>query len=178
MRPHAVRLIGQWMKPMTKSWCASILLLFVVAGCGPSGLRDQTTASAPGTSEAAAKATVESLVVALSRGDKESALKCVGVPYFNHHDFGIITAESELKQRYDDVFGPWIDSGGFPRTLTGINRYREQRDSLPAGPRKWLDQVISEDDWIVMLGDGPSDERYFLVKVGDGKARVVGIMTR
>ncbi len=156
----------------------AVCVCLVSFGCGREEFRDETPKAADGSPEAMAKLAVREFVTALHAGDQAGVLRRIDVPYYNDHLFEVIEDREELGRRYEEVLGSWTRSGPLPGSITSIRRYRETRGSMPEVARKKLDRVLTEDDFIVMLGDGPDEERYIFVRIKDDVAKVVGVTTR
>lgn len=157
---------------------AVCLFPLVGIGCGDRRLRDETAEAPVGAPETAVKAAVQDFVLGLRNDKKAAVLTVADTPYFNHHDFRVVENREELEAGYEEVFRPWTRSRPLPKAMTGISRYRDLRAALTEPVRKRFDRVIGEEDFVVTLGDGPDEERYLLVRVREGVAKVVGVTTR
>lgn len=161
--------------------CACNALAFWIClaatGCGNGGLRDATLESPAGTPEAAAKATVREFFASLRAGKKDAVLQTIDVPFFNHHRFEIIDDRTELELRYDELFGPWIQPGGLPDSITALRKYGEVRGALRKVVRMMFDEVLTEDDFIATLSDGANETRYIFVRIRGDSVNVVGVTT-
>jgi hypothetical protein len=70
----------------------------------------------------------------------------------------------------------WIDpkvNARFPSEVLGLIRLGEIGD-LYGGTRLRTDEVVSKDDWVVFVGQNAKAMGFFLVKMREGKGKVVG----
>jgi hypothetical protein len=167
---------------MNRLLCRWVIVAVAMAtlGCGPRDLTDKTPASAEGTPEAKAKEITRQFVKALRNSDKAAVLKLVDVPYFDNAFLAVITDRSALEKDYDTLIGVWSHPKNFPpNSIDHIVLYSEIRAKQK---KEWLkktfDKVMAPDDLIVVLGDGPDEERYVFVRLKPGAVKVVGVTIR
>src|SRR5262245_21257945 len=144
----------------------AVLVLFVGSG----------VALAADKAEDQAKEVVGEFVKAVKAKDLDEVMKVAGVPWFADGKHVIKDADElkkYLKSRLDGVTNP----ERIPSDVVRVERWDKfpRREKLDAEAQKMVDDVVGKDGLVVTLGRDGKDVGAILVRVEDGKAKVVGV---
>jgi len=123
-----------------------------------------------------AKEVVEQFIKAIKAEDLDALLKIIDVPWL--HDNKVIKDKDDqkatIKKAFDDK-----DFSNLSAEIREYHTYGDVREKLKEDRREKVDEVLSKEDVIVMIqldtGDGNKRRNGVLVKIKDGKAKVVGL---
>jgi hypothetical protein len=152
------------------STAAAMLLLSSFAG--PSQADDST--------DKLAKDAVEQILKAYKASDINAIMEAVEVPWF-HNGKEVIKDREQLKREFHKELSREKDRAALQHKITDCVSYKTVRDKLRDEERKLADEVVKEDDRVLLVRIGKDvakdqgDKVAFLVRIRDGKAKVVGL---
>ncbi len=123
-------------------------------------------------SRAAAKETATQFLKAVKDQNLDALVKLNDVPWYEDGT-SIINEEAKLKDFLKRI---WVDrakNAKLPSDVVGLIRCGEIGD-LYGGTRIPTANVAAKDDWLVFVGNDGMARGFFLVKMRDGKGKVVG----
>lgn len=128
------------------------------------GNHDKTTLQAM----KAVKDVVEEFLKAANSRDLDGLLKAADLPWYSDGT-NIIKTQAALQK---ELKSDWVDDRQFPSQMLGMTKV-EDFSQLLGKQRLRPEEVLTKDDWVVILGrDGEAG--YLFVRVTDGKAKIVG----
>jgi hypothetical protein len=127
-----------------------------------------------------AKAAVEQLLKAFKASDINAIMEAVDTPWF-HNGKELIKEREQLKREFHKELSRDKDRAGLQHKITDNVTYKSVREKLREEERKLADEAIKEDDRVLLVRIGKDvsgdqgDKVAFLVRIRDGKAKVVGL---
>lgn len=110
--------------------------------------------------------------------DVAAIVKAAAVPWF-HDGKRIIKNHDELAKEFQQLFDKKTDFSSLRFEIRHVVSYRTIREKTPPEERKLLDQVVTADDWAVLLSmERPERKKetiVLLVRSRGGETKVVGI---
>jgi hypothetical protein len=111
---------------------------------------------------------------ALKAKDLEGALKVVAVPFMKDNG-QIVNDQDELRKYLKEAIAAIKDPSTAPVEIIDVVPYAKARDKANQDDRKASDQVVSKNDLVVFVGREKKRIFSVLVRVREGKAKVVGL---
>jgi hypothetical protein len=124
--------------------------------------------------EQLAKVAAGELSKALKAKSLEGALKVIDVPFLKDNG-KIVNNQGELKKYLEAAIAAIKDPDTAPVEIIAVLPYAKAREKANEDDRKALDQVLNKNDWVVFIGRENRRIYSALVRVKDGKAKVVGL---
>jgi hypothetical protein len=127
-----------------------------------------------------AKKAVEEILKAYKASDIEAIMEAVDVPWF-HDGKEVLKEREQLKREFHKELGREKDRAALQHRITDCVAYKTVRDKLREEERKLADEVVTGDDRVLVVRIGKvvtgdqGDKVAFLVRIRDGKAKVVGL---
>ena len=127
-----------------------------------------------------AKKAFEQFMQAYKASDIEALMEAVDTPWF-HNAKEVIKDREQLKREFHKELGREKDRAGLQHRITDCVAYKTVREKLREEERKLAEEVLKEDDRVLLVRIGKvvtgdqGDKVAFLVRIRDGKAKVVGL---
>jgi len=153
----------------------SLPLLLIVSLPVPAAV-----AHAEDATDKLARQAVEQFIVAYRTSDIKGMMEAVETPWF-HNAKEVIQTREQLQREFHKELGRDKDRANLKHIITQVVTYKSVREKLREEERKLADEVIGPEDRVALarlgkeVDGGQGDKVAFLVRIRDGKARVVGI---
>jgi tyrosyl-tRNA synthetase len=127
-----------------------------------------------------AKEAVEQILKAYKASDINAIMATVDTPWF-HSGKEVIKDREQLKREFHKELSREKDRAGLQHKITDCMAYKTVRDKLKGEEQKLADEVLTEEDRVLLVRIGKDvtgdqgDKVAFLVRIRDGKAKVVGL---
>jgi hypothetical protein len=127
-----------------------------------------------------AKKAVEQLLKAYKASDINGIMEAVDIPWF-HNAKEVIKDREPLKREFHKELGREKDRAALKHVIDNVVSYKSVREKLREEERKLADEVIQPDDRVLLVrigkevDGGQGDKVAFLVRIKEGKAKVVGL---
>jgi hypothetical protein len=131
--------------------------------------------SDPPAGEKAARQAALDFIKCYKARDLDGALGCSSVPWL--YDFTItFKTEEDLKNHLRLSLKPTRKSEVFSDKVQYVKTYPELRAKIRAYHAKWIDEVLTKDDYVVAVQqlNQPKFNILVFVRMKDGKGKVVG----